>query len=180
MITIRRLRQCLISRLGSVRSANGKEKALGHIIYCHTETINLIEMNPILKNILAVIAGLIAGMAANMGLLMLLNELIPAPEGVDFNNMETIVQAMEAGKYEMEHFITPFVAHSAQALLGAFVAVKLGDSKHLMLALIIGGLSLVGGIMAVSMIPAPLWYNVVDLVFAYIPMSLLGWKLANK
>ena len=137
-------------------------------------------MNPILRNILAVIAGLVAGMAANMGFLMLLNNLIPVPEGVDFRDMDTIVEAMETGKYELNHFITPFVAHSAQALLGAFIAVKLGASKHLILALIVGGLSLVGGIMAAKMIPAPLWYNIIDLVFAYIPMSLIGYSLAGK
>ncbi|NND77105.1 MAG: hypothetical protein HKN39_02845 [Flavobacteriales bacterium] len=137
-------------------------------------------MNPILRNILAVIAGLVAGMAANMGFLILLNKLIPVPEGVDFNDMDTIVQAMEAGKYQLKHFITPFVAHSAQALLGAFIAVKLGASKHLVLAFIIGGLSLVGGFLAVTLIPAPLWYNIIDLVFAYIPMSLIGYSIAGK
>ena len=137
-------------------------------------------MNPLLRNILAVIAGAIVGMAANMGLLILLNKLIPVPDGVDFANMDTIVAAMEAGKYKLHHFITPFVAHSAQSLLGAFVAVKLGASKHLLLAMIIGVFSLIGGIAAVFMIPAPLWYNVIDLVFAYIPMAYLGWMLAGS
>jgi hypothetical protein len=137
-------------------------------------------MNPILKNIIAVIAGLAVGMAVNVGLLTLLNKLIPVPEGVDFNNMDTIVQAMEAGKYELKHFLTPFLAHSGQALFGAFVAVKIGANNHLLLAMIIGVLSLIGGIMAVNMIPAPLWYNIVDLVFAYIPMAWFGYKLAGK
>lgn len=137
-------------------------------------------MNPLVRNILAVITGAIVGMAANMGMLVLLNKLIPAPDGVDFNNMETIVAAMEAGKYELKHFITPFVAHSAQALAGAFVAVKLGANNYLTLAIIIGIFSLIGGIAAVVMIPAPLWYNIVDLVFAYIPMAYFGWILAGS
>lgn len=134
-------------------------------------------MNPIARNILAVLAGLIFGMAANMGMLTLLSKLIPAPDGVDFNNMETIVEAMNAGKYELKHFITPFVAHSCQALFGALIAVKLGASKHLMLAMIIGVLALAGGIAAVTMIPAPLWYNIVDLVGAYIPMAYIGYLI---
>lgn len=137
-------------------------------------------MNPILRNVLAIIAGMAVGMAANMGFLVLLNKFIPVPEGVDFNNMETIIQAMEAGKYELKHFISPFVAHSAMALLGAFVAVKLGAIRHKTLALVVGVLSLAMGIVAVNMIPAPLWYNIVDLVFAYIPMCLIGYSLAGK
>ena len=28
--------------------------------------------------------------------------------------------------------------------------------------------------------PAPLWFKVVDLVVAYIPMTYLGWRLAGK
>ena len=36
------------------------------------------------------------------------------------------------------------------------------------------------GISAVMMIPAPLWFNVLDLVVAYIPMAYLGGKLVAK
>ena len=35
--------------------------------------------------------------------------------------------------------------------------------------------------MAVSMIPnAPLWFDVLDLGFAYMPMAVLGLRLARK
>jgi hypothetical protein len=46
-------------------------------------------------------------------------------------------------------------------------------------ALAIGIFFLIGDIAAVFMLPAPLWYNIVDLLFAYIPMAFLGGKLAN-
>jgi hypothetical protein len=35
--------------------------------------------------------------------------------------------------------------------------------------------------MMVIQIPgAPMWFNILDLVFAYIPMGLLGYYLASK
>lgn len=39
---------------------------------------------------------------------------------------------------------------------------------------------LAGGVAANIMIPAPAWYRIVDLVFAYLPMAFLGWKLSGK
>ena len=39
---------------------------------------------------------------------------------------------------------------------------------------------IVGGAMAVSMLPAPLWFNITDLAFAYIPMALLGHWISTK
>ena len=135
-------------------------------------------MNPTLRNILAVIAGLILGMAANMGFLMLGSKLIPFPEGVDFMNAESIKSNMHL--FELKHFLTPFIAHSSQALLGAFVACKLGASKHLVLAMVIGILSLIGGVANSFQIPAPLWYDVVDIALAYIPMAWIGYKLSGK
>jgi len=48
-------------------------------------------------------------------------------------------------------------------------------------ALLIGFLFLIGGIEAVGMIPnAPLWFDILDLTVAYIPMALIGWRLAVR
>jgi hypothetical protein len=44
----------------------------------------------------------------------------------------------------------------------------------------IGGWNLFGGIMAATMIPAPLWFILVDLILAYIPMAYLAGKLVTK
>lgn len=34
--------------------------------------------------------------------------------------------------------------------------------------------------MAVQMIPAPLWFDVLDLALAYLPMAWLGYQLQQK
>jgi hypothetical protein len=47
-------------------------------------------------------------------------------------------------------------------------------------ALAIGLFFLIGGITSVYMLPSPVWYTVLDLVGAYLPMGYLGGKLAGK
>ncbi|MBT8195268.1 MAG: hypothetical protein HKO56_03320, partial [Bacteroidia bacterium] len=126
-------------------------------------------MNPIVKNILAVLAGIIVGMAVNMGIIMLLSLIIPPPDGVDPKDMESIREAMLSNKYSMYHFISPWLAHAGGTFVGALVAVKIAANNHLLFALVIGAFFLVGGIMMVQELPSPLWFNIVDIVGAYIP-----------
>ncbi len=136
-------------------------------------------MHPILRNILAVIAGLVLGNIVNMGLIMLGPSIIPPPTGVDMTTTEGLADAMKI--LPPKNFIFPFLAHALGALVGAFTTAKLAASYHLKLALVIGAFFLVGGIMMVQMIPnTPTWFAALDLIGAYLPMGWLGAKLANK
>jgi hypothetical protein len=135
------------------------------------------KMNPNLKNVLAVILGFIVGFIVNGGIISVSGSIIPLPEGVDPNDIESIKAAMP--NYEMKHFIMPFLAHALGVIIGAFVTAKMAVSHHFNLALIIGGLFLVGGIIMAVWLPAPIGFEIFDLVFAYIPMAWLGWKLAG-
>ncbi|MDR9397724.1 hypothetical protein [Salibacter sp.] len=47
------------------------------------------------------------------------------------------------------------------------------------MSLIIGVFFLIGGIMNVYMLPSPMWFSIVDLVFAYIPMAVLGYRIGK-
>ena len=67
-------------------------------------------MNPIIRKILAVIAGLAAGSAVNMGLVIVGAKIIPPPAGVDVTDVESIKSHMHL--FEFKHFISPFVAHA--------------------------------------------------------------------
>lgn len=82
--------------------------------------------------------------------------------------------------FETRHFVFPFLAHAVGTLVGALTASLIGASVRLYLALIVGGLFLIGGIAAALMIPAPAWFIAADLLIAYIPMAWLGWKLSGK
>ncbi len=136
-------------------------------------------MNPILKNILAVFAGLAVGMVVNGALVGISGSIISVPEGVDPNDLESIKANMHL--YSPKHFVMPFLAHALGTLAGAFTAVKIAASQHLKLALGIGAFFLIGGVMMVQMIPTtPTWFAALDLIGAYLPMAWLGAKLANK
>lgn len=60
------------------------------------------------------------------------------------------------------------------------VAFKITTTYKMKFALGIGGFFLLGGIAAATMIPAPTWFIVVDLLFAYIPMAWIAGKLLKK
>jgi len=134
-------------------------------------------MHPILRNILAVVTGLILGGAVNMGILMLGMAILPPPPGVDIMDIASINAHIH--EYSFVALMVPFMAHALGTLVGAFTAVKIAVSRHLQFALIIGVIFLFGGIDAVRQIPnAPLWFDVLDLVVAYLPMAWLGHRLA--
>jgi hypothetical protein len=62
-------------------------------------------------------------------------------------------------------------------LVGAFLVAKFAPLYKLPLAMAVGGIFLLGGIAMVMMLPSPLWFNIVDLGFAYLPMGYVGWWL---
>jgi len=135
-------------------------------------------MNTVLRNVLAVIAGLIIGAIVNMALVMVGGALIPAPAGVDVTNVESIRASIHL--FEAKHFVFPFLAHAIGTLIGALVASLIGGSNRMLLAMIVGVFGVLGGIAAAFMVPAPVWFMALDLVVAYIPMAWLGWKLSGK
>lgn len=135
-------------------------------------------MNPIVKNILSVIAGLIVGSIVNMGLIMLSSSIIPPPDGADVTTMEGLKESMHM--FEPKHFIMPFLAHALGTLFGAMTAAFIAANNKMLMALIVGAFFLIGGIINVYMLPSPTWFAFVDLVGAYILMGWIGGKLVIK
>ena len=98
-------------------------------------------MNPIIRNVLAVIAGLVVGSIVNMGIINLGGSIISPP--------------------------------------GAIIAGLLAAAHKMKFALSIGLFFMIGGIINVFMLPSPLWFNIADLVGAYIPMGWIGGKIVT-
>lgn len=134
-------------------------------------------MNPILRNILAVIAGWIGGSIINMGLIKTGHKLIPI-EGIDPNSMTELAAVMPT--LEFKYFIFPFLAHALGTLVGAIIAGSIAANHKMKFSLAIGVLFLIGGIMVNYMLPGPTWFAAIDILFAYIPMAWLGGKIAIK
>ena len=135
-------------------------------------------MNPILRNILAFIAAAIVGGFINSALIKIGAGYFPIVEGVDPMDIESI--KANAHLYSSKHFLHPFLAHAIGTLSGAYVVSRLAISSHKNLALGIGGLFLIGGIMMAFMLPEFWKFSIVDILLAYFPMAILGWKLAGS
>ena len=136
-------------------------------------------MNPLLKNILAIIAGAVIGSVVNGGIIAISSSVIPPPEGADVTTMEGLKASMHL--FKPKHFIMPFLAHALGALVGAFIAAKIAVDHKMKFALIVGILFLAGGITNVLMLPSPTWFTILDIGAAYIPMAYFAGKLVvNK
>ena len=135
-------------------------------------------MNPIVRNVLAVIAGFVAASVVNMALIMSSGYVVPPPPGVDMNTAEGIRAA--APLLTPLHYLMPFLAHALGTLVGAFVAAAIAATRKMTFALVMGVIFLLGGIVAVRMIGGPLWFIVVDLALAYIPTAWLGGRLGTS
>ena len=127
-------------------------------------------MNTILRNIFAVIAGVILGSAVNMSFIVAGSKVFPLSESCE---------PMNAMNWDLKFFIFPFLAHALGTLAGAFIAAKIASTHKITFALIVGAFFLIGGTMMVFMLPAPIWFVVLDLAVAYIPMGWLGWRITK-
>jgi len=135
-------------------------------------------MNPVLKNIFAVITGIVLGSVVNMSIIAVGDLIISLPEGADNSTMEALKETMHL--FQPKHFLFPFLAHAMGTFVGALLAAKIAASNKMVFALVIGGVFLAGGISMVFMIPSPLWFAILDLVGAYLTMGWLAGKLVTK
>ena len=133
-------------------------------------------MNHILRNILAIVAGAVIGALVNGGIIMISGSIIPPPSGADVTSTEGLQASIHL--FEPKHFIMPFLAHALGTFIGAFIGALIAASHKMKFAIAIGGLFLAGGVSMVVSLPAPMWFNVLDLVGAYLPMAYLAAKLA--
>jgi len=82
---------------------------------------------------------------------------------------------------EAKHYLFPFLAHAIGTLISAVLITRFLKSQQFVFAMMAGVLFLIAGISMVIMLPAtPIWFILVDLIGAYIPMAYLGYKLARK
>ena len=125
-------------------------------------------MKKILKNIGIVILGIIIGMIVNMVLIML-GGMIFVPS----DNFE----AMNAMNWDPKYFMFPFLAHSIGTFSGAFFVSKFSSS--IVIPIIVGLYFLGGGIYMATILPAPTWFILLDIILCYIPMALLAWRISK-
>jgi hypothetical protein len=130
-------------------------------------------MHPFLKSGLAVLLGIVIGGIVNFGIILLSNLIIPPPDGVDVSNIDSIKANIHL--YTPIHFVFPFLAHALGTFSGAVLAIKISNQKKVVY--LVGLIFLYGGISMVNQVPGPLWFSVIDLGIAYIPMAWLATKI---
>jgi len=135
-------------------------------------------MNPILRKILAVVLGIVVGSVVNMALVSISGTVIPPPDGVDVTTAEGLKAGMHL--FEPKHFIFPFLAHALGTFVGALVAAWIAPSSKLTFAMVIAVFFFLGGLASIFMLPSPLWYTFVDLVFAYFQMAYFAKNIISK
>jgi hypothetical protein len=130
------------------------------------------------RNIVGVVVGIMVGGQVNMALINISTDIIPAPAGADIKTMKGLQASIHL--FEPKHFLMPFLAHALGTLVAALLATLIAKSHRKRMAMVPGFVFFLGGAMAVSMIPAPLWFNITDLALAYIPMAFLGYWISTK
>ena len=134
-----------------------------------------------LRNLFAVMLGLAVGMAVNLALIELNSQvLFPMPPGTDMSNPEQF-NAYVAG---LPHtaFIVVLLAHLGQSYVGAWIAARVGASHRMKLAMAVGIVSLIGGVMAMFMIDGPGWLAIelpLYLVLAWVAGRQVTSKLGR-
>lgn len=135
-------------------------------------------MNPKIKLVLAVIAGIVIGGLVNFGIIVLGPSVLEYPEGLDFSDPESFKSKVHL--FTDIHFLWAFLAHALGAFVGGFVAAKIAPKSKVKYALFVGVFFLIGGIKMVMDVQSPAWFVAIDLLLAYIPMAWLGGKLGAK
>ena len=125
-----------------------------------------------MRNLLALIAGLIVGMAVNMGLIELNTRVLhPLPAGTNAADPEQFNAYIAT--LPVTGFLVVMLAHLGQAFVGGWTAARLASSRPMMLAMMIGTLSLMGGIVMMTIVNPPAWM-LVELPLYLIVASIAG------
>jgi hypothetical protein len=133
----------------------------------------------ILKRTTVIFIAIFSGAMLNGAIINISNMVISPPKGFDLKTMEGLQAAMP--HMGPEHFVFPFLAHALGTLIAAILISRFLTSQQLIFSMMAGILFLMGGVSMVVMLPTtPIWFVLLDLIVAYIPMAYLRYKLAFR
>lgn len=132
-------------------------------------------MKQVVRYFLAIFAGALIGSVANMLIISFSTTIIPLPKGADNSSVQSLEDTIHL--FQFKHFIMPFLAHALGSLIGGAIAAWIAPRNKLLVALTIGSFFLIGGAMMIFQLPSPIWFNIIDLTLAYLPMSWIGYRI---
>lgn len=130
-----------------------------------------------MRGVLAVIAGLLAGIIIIMFGEMFSHFLFPPSRPIDFNDKETVKNLMQ--HMPLIAWIMVLLSWSFGAFGGGIVATLVANEKKQRLAIIVGVILMLVGIINMLRIVSPLWFWIVGLLI-FIPSAWMGNKLIEK
>ena len=128
-------------------------------------------MKLFIRNIGTLIIGIVIGSIINIGFIILGGNIFPLSES--FNPMNAL-------NWDIKYFLFPFFSHAIGTFSGSFIGSKICKNYSKLIAGTIGIYFLSGGIYMAIILPAPIWFISIDLIFSYIPMAFLGWYFGIK
>ena len=109
-----------------------------------------------LQNVLAVLLGLVCGMAVNMALIQLnYSVFFPMPASLDTSDVVAFNSYLVGLPWEA--FLLVILAHVLQAFIGGYVAARLTRTYPMRCAMVVGVISLAGGLWAMTLYQGPGW-----------------------
>jgi len=121
-----------------------------------------------IRNTFATLSGLSAGMLWNIALIELNMEVFFPPE-TPFDMSDTTALATYVDSLPPEAFVCVLLAHLGQAFFGGRVAARIANERFMIPVMLVGGLSLFGGVVSFMTIPGPNWLAVEFLL--YLPLA---------
>jgi len=128
-------------------------------------------------NIVALVLGVIIGGIVNMLIVSNGSALIPFPDRYDMTSMKSMQATINL--LLPKNYIMPWIAHAAGTFTGTLITFNLAKTYKFHLAITVCVFYLMCGIYMVVKIPSPIWFNVLDLGLAYIPMVWVVQRFFN-
>lgn len=135
-------------------------------------------MKYMVLRILVFIICLVLGSVIN-GLIVSLGYLcIPLPQGINMNDPEAFKWALL--NMRTVHFIFPFLAHAIGTFVSAWFWCSIKRKTTWKATLGFATIFFSGGLYMAIILDAPLFFEAIDLCYAYFPMGLFGYSLRLK
>ncbi|MFI4875108.1 MAG: hypothetical protein ACIALR_07215 [Blastopirellula sp. JB062] len=127
--------------------------------------------------LIGIVAGVLVGSIVNLMIVMTSFLFYVPPDDLDWNDQAAVAQFI--GALPVGAFLFALAAHAAHSFVAGWVAAAIARPYRFTAAVIVGGLTLVGGILNLNQIPHPNWFGYVDLSL-YLPLAIAGACLAKE
>ena len=134
-------------------------------------------MSNSIRNILAVILAIFAAAIITFSIIVLGHEIVPTPDGMDTNDVESIKSNFHL--FELKHFLFPLIAHGLGTLVASYLVARFAKTHKFWFALGIGVVFMLASLSLSLKIAHFNWIGIVEIA-QYIPISFLGYKIWQR